>query len=189
MSTQFVSKQSNYCVILKNGIEGNRILGTQPVAGMYVKFEGGIVTVKDEQMAQLLREHPSFGNDFIEVEEIGQDPYSDSRTDIEPEHIMSEIKYGHAEAVKGMAKPVKLTPAMKKVVEVEAIKMLPSLLKENPEILKGLIMSLAAEMKDKEEKTEAEEEVKEEKEEVQEPEKEDKKEEAKATNKTGAKAK
>jgi hypothetical protein len=169
MSTQFVSKQSNYCVILKNGIEGNRILGTQPIAGMYVKFEGGIVTVKDEQMAKMLREHPGFGNDFIEVEEIGRDPYSDSRTDTEPEHIMSEIKYGHAEAVKGMAKPVKLTPAMKKVVEVEALKMLPSLLKENPEILKGIIMNLAAEMKEKEAKGE-----------VSEPKKEDKKPEVKA---------
>ena len=164
MSTQFVSKQSNYCVILKSGIEGNRILGTQPVAGIYIKFEGGIVTVKDESIAKMLREHPSFGNDFIEVEEIGADPYADSRTDIEPEHIMSEIKYGHAEAVKGMAKPVKLTPAMKKVVEVEAIKMLPSLLKENPDILKGIIMSLAAEMKEKEQKAE-----------VPEPKKEDKK--------------
>jgi hypothetical protein len=165
MSTQFVSKQSNYCVILKSGIEGNRILGTQPVSGIYIKFEGGIVTVKDESIAKMLREHPSFGNDFIEVEEIGTDPYSDSRTEIEPEHIMSEIKYGHAEAVKkGMAKPVKLTPAMKKVVEGEAIKMLPSLLKANPDILKGIIMSLAAEMKDKEQKAE-----------VPEPKKEDKK--------------
>lgn len=167
MSTQFVSKNSNYCVVLKSGIEGNRILGTQPVAGIYIKFEGGIVTVKEDKVAEMLRNHPNFGTDFIEVQETGVDPYSDTREEVEPEHVMSEIKYGHAEAVKGMAKPVKLTPAMKKVVEVEAIKMLPALLKANPDILKGIIMSLAAEMKEKE--------AKEIKEEVPEPKKEDKK--------------
>jgi hypothetical protein len=63
---------------------------------------------------------------------------------------MSEIKYGHAEAVKGIAKPVKLTPAMKKLIESEAVKMLPSLLKANPKILKDIIMGLAADMKEKE---------------------------------------
>lgn len=157
MSTQFVSKQSNYCVILKNGIEGNRILGTQPVAGIYIKFEGGIVTIKDEQIAKMLREHPSFGNDFIEVEEIGTDPYSDTRNDIEPEHVMSDIKYGHAEAVKGIAKPVKLTPQMKKLIEGEAMKMLPGLLKSNPKILKDIITTMASEMKSKEEKEVVEE--------------------------------
>lgn len=150
MSTQFVSKNSNYMVVLKNGIEGNRILGTQPIAGIYIKFEGGIVTVKEEKVAQMLREHPNFGTDFIEVQEGVQDPYADTRSEIEPEHVMSNIKYGHAEAVKGIAKPVKLTPAMKKLIESEAVKMLPSLLKANPKILKDIIMGLAADMKDKE---------------------------------------
>jgi len=157
-------------VVLKNGIEGNRILGTQPVAGIYIKFEGGIVTVKEDKVAQMLREHPQFGNDFIEVEAIGMDPYADSRTEIEPEHVMSEIKYGHAEAIKGTAKPVKITPAMKKFIESEAIKMLPSILKANPTILKDIITNLAADMKDKEPK-----EMKEVKEVKPEPKKEDKK--------------
>ena len=137
-------------VVLKSGIEGNRILGTQPVAGIYIKFEGGIVTVKEDKVVQMLRDHPSFGVDFIEVAELGMDPYSDTRQEVEPEHVMSEIKYGHAEAVKGIAKPIKLTPAMKKVIESEAIKMLPSLLKSNPKILKDVIMNLANEMKEKE---------------------------------------
>jgi hypothetical protein len=163
MSTQFVSKNSNYCVVLKSGIEGNRILGTQPVAGIYIKFEGGIVTVKEEKVAEMLRNHPNFGTDFIEVQESGVDPYSDTRQEIEPEHVMSEIKYGHAEAVKGLAKPVKLTPAMKKLIESEAVKMLPSLLKANPTILKDIITSLAAEMKEKEAKEEKIESKKEDK--------------------------
>lgn len=158
MSTQFVSKQSNYAIVLKSGIEGNRILGTQPIAGIYIKFEGGIVTVKDEKIAEMLREHPGFGNDFIEVEEIGTDPYSDTRNDVEPEHVMSNITYGHAEAVKGIAKPVKLTPQMKKLIESEAMKMLPGLLKSNPQVLKDIITTMASEMKEKEDKK-AEEKV------------------------------
>lgn len=150
MSTQFVSKNSNYMVVLKNGIEGNRILGTQPISGIYIKFEGGIVTIKEESIAEMLRAHPSFGSDFIEVKENEVDPYLDTREETEPVHVVSEIKYGHVEKVKGAPQKIKLTPQIKKMIEGEALKMIPGLLKENPQILKDIIVSLAEEMKAKE---------------------------------------
>ena len=152
MATQFVSKSSNYMVVLKNGIEGNRILGTQPISGVYVKFEGGIVTIKDDKVADLLREHPSFGTDFIEVADAGVDPFADTREEIEPSHVISNIKYGHSEKSSGTPPKVKLTPQMKKLIEGEALKMIPGILKSNPEILKSIITSMAADMKAKEEK-------------------------------------
>ena len=150
MSTKFVSKNSNYMIVLKPGVEGNRNLGTHAVSGLYVKFQAGVVDVKEEAIVKMLREHPGFGTDFIEVKPEEVDPYLDSREEVEPPHVISEIHYGHSEAVKGSPRKVKLTPQIKKVIEAEALKMIPGLLKSNPKILKDIIMELAAGMKEKE---------------------------------------
>ena len=152
MSTKFVSKQSNYMVVLRPGVEGNRALGTHAIPGLYIKFQGGVVDINEPTVIDLLRAHPSFGNDFIEIQDnMSADPYIDSREEIEPVHIHSEIKYGHSEGMKGSPQKVKMSPQMKKLIESEAVKMLPGLLKDNPKILKYIIMSLASEMKTKEE--------------------------------------
>jgi hypothetical protein len=147
-------------VVLKNGIEGNRILGTQPISGIYVKFEGGIVTIKDDKVADLLREHPSFGADFIEVQDASVDPFADTREEIEPTHVISNITYGHSEKSTGTAPKMKMTPQMKKLIEGEALKMIPGILKSNPEILRGIITDMAKDLKNKEEKVDSKEEVK-----------------------------
>jgi hypothetical protein len=153
MSTKFVSKNSNYMIVLKPGIEGNRNLGTHAVSGLYVKFQAGVVDVKEDAIIKMLREHPGFGTDFIEIKPEEADPYLDTREEIEPPHVISEIHYGHSEAVKGTSKKVKLTPQMKKIIESEALKMIPGLLKANPKILKDIILELAAEMKTKDSDT------------------------------------
>ena len=150
MSTKFVSKNSNYMLVLKSGVEGNRALGTHAVSGIYVRFQDGSVDVKDQNVVEMLRVHPGFGLDFIEVKENEVDPYADERTEIEPEHVVTEMKYGHAERISSTPKPVKMTPQMKKILEKEALKMLPALLKSNPALLKDLVVGLATEMKAKE---------------------------------------
>ena len=150
MSTKFVSKNSNYMIVLKPGVEGNRSLGTHAVSGLYVKFQAGVVDVKEDAIIKMLREHPGFGTDFIEIKPEEVDPYLDTRDEVEPPHVISEIKYGHSEGVKGSPKKMKLTPQMKKVIEAEALKMIPGLLKANPKILKDIITDLAEEMRSKE---------------------------------------
>jgi len=151
MSTKFVSKQSNYALVLKPGVEGSRVLGTQSIPGLYVKFQAGVVDVREENIIKMIREHPSFGIDFIEIKENEVDPYTEERSELEPDHIHSEIKYGHVEKSTGAGTKPKLTPQLKKIIESEAVKMLPALLKSNPKILKEIIVNLAAEMKEKEE--------------------------------------
>lgn len=150
MSTKFVSKNSNYMVVLKPGIEGNRALGTHAVSGLYIKFQSGMVDVKEESIVTLLREHPSCGVDFIEIKEDELDPFIDNREDSEPAHTHQEIRYGHVEKATGSPVKTKLSPQMKKLIEGEAMKMLPGLLKSNPKILKDIILNLASEMKEKE---------------------------------------
>jgi hypothetical protein len=150
MTTKFVSKNSNYMIVLKPGVEGNRALGTHAVSGIYVRFQDGTVDVKDQNIIDMLKNHEGFGNDFVEVKPEELDPYADAREEIEPAHIMTEMKYGHAEKVVGTPKPAKMTPQMKKALEKEALKMLPGLLKSNPGLLKDLVVGLATEMKAKE---------------------------------------
>lgn len=151
MATKFVSKNSNYMIVLRPGVEGNRALGTHAVAGLYVRFQDGTVDVKEESVAKMLREHNGFNTDFVEVKPEELDPFKDSREEIEPAHIQSELKYGHVEKPVGTPKPVKMTPQVRKVIEKEALKMLPGLLKSNPALLKDLVLELAAGMKAKEE--------------------------------------
>ena len=162
MSTKFVSKNSNYMIVLKPGVEGNRALGTHAIPGLYIKFLSGMVEIKEESVVAQMRAHPSFGVDFLEIKDADLDPFSDTREETEPAHVISEIKYGHSEKAAGSSKNVKLSPAMKKVIEKEALKMLPGLLKSNPKVLKDIIMGLAAEMKTAETPVEKIEETKEE---------------------------
>ena len=163
MSTQFVSKNSNYMIVLRPGIEGNRATGTHAVPGLYVKFQGGTLDVKEESIVEMLRKHPSYGVDFLEIKHDEIDPFLHTRDESEPAHIVQEINYGHVGKAQGSPVKVKLTPQMKKVIEGEALKMIPGLLKSNPEILKNIILDLAAGMKQKEEKTEAKSDKKEDK--------------------------
>jgi hypothetical protein len=137
-------------IVLRPGVEGNRTLGTHSVPGIYVKFQSGLVDVKEESLVKMMREHPCFGTDFIEVKQDEIDPFADVREDIEPVHFTTEIKYGHAEGTTGSPKPIKMTAQMKKVIEKEAIKMIPTVLKQNPAILMDIIAALSTEMQAKE---------------------------------------
>ena len=146
MSTRFVSKNSNYQLVLKHGIPGSIITGQQPTPGLYIKFQDGIVEVKDDAIADKIRNHPSFNIDFVEVSDIkSEDPYAYNREEIEPAHVITEMKYGHVEKTIGSPRKVKMSPEMKKVIEREAIKMIPGILKANPKILKDILTSLAGE--------------------------------------------
>ena len=64
---KFVSKVSNYMVVLAPGIPGSTITGQQAKSGLYVRFQGGTVDVKEESIAGLLRRHPDFNIGFIEI--------------------------------------------------------------------------------------------------------------------------
>lgn len=138
MSTKFISKNSNYMVVLRPGVEGNRALGTHAVPGLYIKFQDGMVNVNEESMIEMMREHPSCGTDFVEVKESETDPYATSRTSIEPKHTITEIDYGHPGKKGGEKQTIKMTPELKKIIRDEAL----NLLKTDPSIIKDLISSL-----------------------------------------------
>lgn len=132
---KFVSRSSNYMLVLKPGVPGNQITGTPPVPGVYVRFRDGIVEVKEEELIHLMKASQGFKNgDFIAVDEHGEDPFKDERTGLEPEHIITELKYGTPEGRKVGETKGKLPPAVKKMIQAEAVKiakeMLPGMVEE-----------------------------------------------------------
>jgi hypothetical protein len=145
MSTKFVSKNSNYMVVLKPGKEGNRATGTQAVSGLYVKFDSGVVDIKDEAITEMMREHPDCGTAFVEVKENEIDPYAELREEAEPKHVTSEIKYGHIVGREGTPIKTNISPKVKELIKAEAIKMIPGILKQDPELIKGILREMAAE--------------------------------------------
>jgi hypothetical protein len=129
---------------------------------LYVRFQAGSVDVKDEAIIALLREHPRYNVDFLEIKDSDADPFVEQREEIEPTHTLAEVKYGHVEKAQVSARASKMSPELKRVVEAEAMKMLPKLLKSNPKVLKEIILAMAAEMKTKEDAAETTKEAEEE---------------------------
>ena len=151
MSVKFVSKNSNLMIVLKPGVPGSTITGQQPTPGIYVRFQGGVVDIKEESIINMLRGHKGMGSDFIEIKQSEVDPYEHTRQDIEPIHNITEMEYGHiGKKISSKGKTI-LSPELKKLIENEAVKMLPDILKKNPKILKDILQGLAEEVKKEDE--------------------------------------
>lgn len=132
---RFVSKSANLMLVLKQGFPGNHLTGTAPISGVYIKFQNGVVDVKEESLIDLMLRHPGFNIDYISAEEEEKDPFDYLRNDTEPAHVLTNINYGHAEKSVGTPKkPMKLSPEIKALLHEEAFKMakemLPGMMKE-----------------------------------------------------------
>jgi len=126
---KFISKFSNYRVVLRPGIPGNRATGVQTVPGLYVKFESGEAEVKDEETIKLMMAHDAFGegNTFIASPEDGKDPFFVERKNIEPAHSITEIQYGSVGKSVGDKPAVKMSEEKKKAIKEMAIDLASSL--------------------------------------------------------------
>ena len=144
---KFVSKSSNYMVVLKHGMAGNNITGTPPVPGLYARFRDGILETQDKDMIEMLHASQGFKDgDFIAVDEQGEEPFADSRVGMEPSHIITELKYGTPSGHKMTKETPKLPPAIKKLIQEEASKMAKELAAQMAkEMLPGMIKEVIAE--------------------------------------------
>lgn len=110
---KFVSRNANLRLVLSPGIPAQPLAGIASKAGVYVKFENGIVDVKEETIVKSLLDHPGFGTDFVEVEDAAKDPYH--RTESEPTHVITDLKYGHVEGRK-VSKAARPSPEVEKMI-------------------------------------------------------------------------
>ena len=142
---RFVSKNSNLMVVLKPGLPGSHLTGQQPVTGIYVRFQNGIVDVKDEKMIEQMKAHPAFEQDFIAVDEKELDPFAYNREDIEPIHFIKEIKYGHIDGAKKTQRPAKISPELQNFIKDEATNMAKAML---PGMMKEFLNQMKAQQED-----------------------------------------
>lgn len=138
---KFVSKSSNLLVVLRPGIPGNILTGTHAVSGLSVRFRDGFADVKDEEIAELMMKHNGFNQDFILAEDE-RDPFSHTRSEVEPMHTITDMKYGMpAGRLQSKVKP-QLSPEAMKYVEDLAQSRLKELL---PEALSAILPAAVAE--------------------------------------------
>jgi len=130
----YISKNNNYRVILRSGLPGEPMTGRAAVSGLYVKFVDGIANITDEETNKLMKDHPGFGTDFVEIEDDGKDPWGKVRKESEPQHNIMNIEHG---AVGKSLNPVKkplFTPAQLEAIEElttkKALEMAPKLAKK-----------------------------------------------------------
>ena len=120
---KFVSKNANLRIVLRPGIPANQMSGIAGQPGVYVKFQDGVVEIKDEEMVKKMHDHPAFNLDFIAVDDDGEDPFASTREEIEPVHVIQDIRYGHAEGRRlSPNKKLKLDPQIQKLVDDLATK-------------------------------------------------------------------
>lgn len=136
---RFVSKSANLMLVLKQGISGNPLTQTPAVNGTYVKFQSGAVDVKEESIIELMYKHPGFNVDFILADEEEKDPYEYLRNETEPAHILTEIKYGHAEKSVGTQKKRVMPPEIMEMINNQAAEIAKAML---PDMVKSVLESM-----------------------------------------------
>lgn len=125
---RFISRNSNLRIILKPGLPASPLTGTMAIPTVFVKFQDGEAYVENEDLIMAMKSHLGFNVDFIAVEEGVKDPFAHTRTDIEPGHQITEMKYGHAAGTKSSAKRVSYTPEMQAAIQAEAMKLVKEML-------------------------------------------------------------
>jgi len=137
---KFISKSANLLVVLRPGLSAQPLTGTPAKPTVSVRFKDGIADVQQEEIVAMMISHPGFQGDFICADDIKVDPYASSHRSPEPEHVITEIKYGTPVSRINAGANQNLSPEMQKIIQDTATEMakamLPSLV-ENA--LKGII--------------------------------------------------
>lgn len=113
---KFYSKQSNYRVVLRPGTPREPLTGREAVAGIHVKFEGGVANVSNEDHIELMMAHPAYITDYISEKDNNATSFSNHK-EVEPVHTTADMKYGHMENVKN-PKPIGVASDPAKAKEI-----------------------------------------------------------------------
>lgn len=145
---KFISKNSNLNIILRPGQQAQPITGTPAVSALSVRFQNGMVEVHDEELVTMMLRHPALNQDFIAVDDDGADPYAYRRSDSEPQHVTTEIKYGHPVARSASPVATPPSPELKKMIAEAAAALMeqqrPALMKEAIEAAMAILQTQQA---------------------------------------------
>ena len=131
---KFVSKNLNYRIVLQPSIPAVALSGQPGKAGVYVKFENGLLTVEDDDIVQKLLNHEAYNKDFVAVEDDEQATFVSAahraQQNAEPEHDITQIEYGHVGKALNPKAPIRLTPEVQKYLTDLAAEMATRMVKQ-----------------------------------------------------------
>lgn len=139
---KFISKSSNLLIILRAGLPAQPITGTLARPAVSVRFKDGLAEVPDGELTDMMLRHPGFESDFIAAGEIGmEDPYAYMRQANEPQHQITEMKFGTPIGRKVSGGSPALSPEMRKIVQDMAVSLAKEML---PAMVEATLKSIVA---------------------------------------------
>lgn len=158
---KFISKSSNLLIILRAGLPAQPITGTLARPAVSVRFKDGLAEVPEGELTEMMLRHPGFESDFIAAGEVGMaDPYAYMRQANEPQHQITEMKFGTPVGRKVSGGTPTLSPEMRKIIQDMAVAMAKEML---PAMVEATLKSIVATHSDKGEELVPEEEKSQEK--------------------------
>jgi len=126
---KFVSKQINLMLTLKPALQREPLTGRPADPGIHVRFAQGLFSTDNDDLITALKNHPSFGYDFVQADSMSEEDMKRNLDKVEPAHVITELKYGTPESVVGEKRMLKLTPEMERYVSILAEKKALDILK------------------------------------------------------------
>ncbi len=128
---KFISKSSNLLIVLKPGLSANSLAGTVGRPTVSVRFKEGVAEVPEGELLDMMLAHPGMGGDYIAAE-TDFDPYASFRPEVEPQHIVTELKFGTPIAMRKeggnkASLPPELAALVKEMASNLAKEMLPGM--------------------------------------------------------------
>lgn len=141
---KFISKSSNLLIVLRPGLSAQPLTGTPSKPTVSVRFKDGVAEVPDGEMTEMMLAHPGFNGDYISADSVNNvDPYGYSRQESEPQHIITEIKYGTPMGRRLEGGKKALSPEIAKVVQDMAQSMAKDMVKQMmPSMLESALKGL-----------------------------------------------
>lgn len=126
---RFISKSSNLLIVLRPGLSAQPLTGTPSIPTVSVRFKEGLADVPDGELTDMMLRHPGYEGDFISAESVNNiDPYAYARQDSEPQHVVTELKFGSPVGRQVSGGKTNLSPEVAKLVQEMATAMAKEML-------------------------------------------------------------
>ncbi len=136
---KFISRYSNYRLVLKPGLQAQPLVGMPSTPGVSIRFEDGMAEVTDPEYIKLVKAHPDFGTNILAAEDPATDDFV--RTGVTPEHNTMEIGFGRVMKTSGAPKTV--NPELLKLVKKMAMDIVKA---ELPKMAREEAMKIAPQL-------------------------------------------
>jgi len=121
-------------------MSASSLTGTPAVPTVSVRFTEGVADVPDGELTAMMLRHAGYEGDFISAESVNNvDPYAYTRESVEPQHVITELKYGSPVSRRIEGGKKSLPPELAKIVQDMAVSMAKEML---PTMLESALKSL-----------------------------------------------